>query len=130
MSNFTQAKSHINYLPRANNSLFLSSPVISKYEIQGIDNGWYVANVKYFNLSSGTISRYRLKVKVEYDRVTAIDFGNGGSVHSRYNSSKYFYSGGYWDFDKEYNNGIVSASTRVTILEAKSNMITFDIVIE
>jgi hypothetical protein len=96
----------------------------------GIDNGWYVANVKYFNVSSGTISRYRLKVKVEYDRVTAIDFGNGGSVHSGYNSSGYFYSGGYLNFDKDYNNSIVSASTRVTILEANSNMITFDIVIE
>jgi hypothetical protein len=130
LSNFTQAKSHINYLPRANNRLFLSSSVISKYGIQGIDNGWYVANVKYFNLSSGTISRYRLKVKVEYDRVTAIDFGNGGSVHSGYNSSGYFYSGGYLNFDKDYNNSIVSASTRVTILEANSNMITFDIVIE
>lgn len=96
----------------------------------GIDNGWYVANVKYFNLSSGTISRYRLKVKVEYDRVTAIDFGNDGSVHTGYNSSGYFYSGGYLNFDKDYNNEIVAASTRVTILEANSNMITFDIVIE
>ena len=130
LANFTQAKSHIYNLPKANKSLFVSSHVISKYGTQGIDNGWYLANVKYYNYSSGTFSKYRLKVRVEYDRVTAIDFGNGGSVHSGYNSSGYFYSGGNLYFDKDYNNNIVSASTKVTVLEANSNMITFDIVIE
>ncbi len=65
----------------------LNKKLLSEY---GIDNGWYIATVKYHNMNSGTFSRYRLKVKVEYDRVTAIDFGNGGSVHSGYNSSGYF----------------------------------------
>ena len=95
-----------------------------------IDNGWYVATVKYHNFNSGTYSRYRLKVKVEYDRVTAIDFGNGGSVHSGYNSSGYFFSGGYLSLDKDYNGEIISASAKVKIIEANSNLITFDIIIE
>jgi hypothetical protein len=86
--------------------------------------------VKYHNFNSGTYSRYRLKVKVEYDRVTAIDFGNGGSVHSGYNSSGYFYSGGYLSLDKNYNGEIISASAKVKIIEANSNLITFDIIIE
>jgi hypothetical protein len=108
-------------IPQLNNKLS------SEY---GIDNGWYVATVKYHNFNSGTFSRYRLKVKVEYDRVTAIDFGNGGSVHSGYNSSGYFYSGGYLSFDKDYNGEITSASAKVKIIEANSNLITFDITIE
>jgi len=80
-----------------------------------------VAKVKYNNYSSGTISKYRLKVIVEYDRVAAIDFGNDGSVHSGNNSSGYFYSGVNLNFSNDYNNSIGSASTRVTVLEANSN---------
>ena len=62
-----------------------SKPVLTK----SIDDGWYKAIVM-----TG-YSKYRLNVKVEYDRVVAIDFGNGGSVHTGMNNEGYTYGGGY-----------------------------------
>ena len=56
---------------------------------KAIDDGWYSAIVK-----TG-YSKYRLNVKVQYDRVIAIDFGNGGSVHTGVNNEDYIYGGGY-----------------------------------
>ncbi|MFD2246652.1 hypothetical protein [Pontibacter ruber] len=93
----------------------------------GIENGWYKATVKYYNYNTYTRSTYTLSVKVEYDRVTAIDFGNGGSVHSGYNNSGYLYTGGTLYYQTDYTTGeITSATGRVTITEGNSS-ITYDI---
>lgn len=81
----------------------------------GISDGWYEATVKYSNSNTYTRSTYTLNVQVEADRVVKIDFGNGGSVHSGYNNSGYYYSGGYLDFQYDYNRNIVGATTRVTV---------------
>ena len=54
--------------------------------VGGIENGWYQATVQYNNYKTGTNSTYTLNVKVEYNNVTVIDFGNGGSVHTGYNN--------------------------------------------
>lgn len=59
-----------------------------------IDDGWYSAIVKYMNPGTYTTSRYRLNVKVQYDRVVAIDFGNGGTLHAGMNNEGYLYTGG------------------------------------
>jgi len=66
--------------------------------LSAISNGWYNATVKYYNPNTDTQSTYSLSVRVENDAVTAIDFGNGGSVHSGYNNSGYSYSGGRLTF--------------------------------
>ena len=87
-----------------------------------IENGWYTATVKYFNSSTYTRSTYTLNVRVENDRVTAIDFGNGGSVHSGYNNSGYFYSGGYLYFETDINSNIVAATTKVTVTKNGSSV--------
>ena len=104
--------------------------VTSDFSYRGIENGWYQATVKCVNYSTYNRSTYTLNVKVEYDRVTEIDFGNGGSVHSGYNNSGYFYSGGYLNMERDYDYNIVAATTKVTITEENSNIITFDIRIE
>src|SRR4051812_34781858 len=81
----------------------------------GIKDGWYNATVKYTNYSTGTNSSYSLDVKVEYGKVSIIDFGNGGSIHSGYNNEGYIYSGGYVSLETDYNGNIVAATTTVTV---------------
>ncbi len=95
----------------------------------GIDNGWYKAIVVYFSYSTYTKSTYKLDVKVEYDKVTVIDFGNNGYIHSGYNSDGYIYTGGYLSFDRDYDGNIISASTKVTLTTSSGTMVTFDIYI-
>jgi hypothetical protein len=97
--------------------------------IDGIEDGWYRATVVYFNTSTYTRSTYTLNVKVEWDRVVAIDFGNGGSVHSGYNSSGYIYGGGYLYFSRDYDYNIISATATVTVTDG-SDYSTFNITIE
>lgn len=64
----------------------VSKPISAK----SIDDGWYSAIVK-----TDLNAKYRLNVKVQYNNVVTIDFGNGGSVHSGFNNEGYIYSGGY-----------------------------------
>lgn len=80
-----------------------------------IEDGWYNATVKYSNYSTGTNATYSLKVKVNYGKVSIIDFGNGGSVHNGYNNEGYFYSGGYLSFETDYDGNTVAATTTVNI---------------
>lgn len=96
---------------------------------QGIKNGWYQATVKYFNSNTYTRSTYTLNVEVEYNRVVKIDFGNGGSVHSGYNNSDYYYSGGQLMFQYDYNRNIIGATTRVTVQKGNAYL-TYDIELE
>jgi len=106
--------------------VFLDSSEIS---VEAIDNGWYDAAVSYYNASTYQRSNYTLSVKVEYDRVTAIDFGNGGSVHSGFNNSGYTYSGGSLSMKRDYQGNLVGATTRVSVSDS-SGIRTFDISIE
>lgn len=82
---------------------------------QNIENGWYEAVVSYYNPKTYQRSNYTLSVKVEYNRVTVIDFGNGGSIHSGYNNSGYTYYGGSLSFQKDFNGQITSATTQVSV---------------
>jgi hypothetical protein len=68
-------------------------------------------------------------VKVEYDRVTAIDFGNGGSVHSGFNNSGYTYSGGSLSMKRDYQGNLVGATKRVSVSDSNGTR-TSDISIE
>ncbi len=95
----------------------------------GIENGWYEATVKYSNYKTGTYATYTLNVKVEYGSVTKIDFGNGGSVHTGYNSEGYLYTGGYLSYKRNINGDIVAATTTVSISDT-NGMRNFEIRIE
>lgn len=91
-----------------------------------IEDGWYEATIKYSNSNTYTRSTYTLNVQVQSDRVVRIDFGNGGSVHSGYNNSGYYYSGGYLNFSYDFNGNIVGATTRVTVQRGTAYL-TYDV---
>lgn len=94
-----------------------SSSLVSFKNTQNIENGWYEASVGYFNTKTSQRSNYQLDVKVESNRVTVINFGNGGSVHSGFNNSGYTYFGGTLNFQKDFNGQITSATTQVSIVD-------------
>lgn len=71
--------------------LLLSLFTLLPMQVQGqfvsynqIENGKYEA-VIYYSSTTGQKSTYELVVTVTNDVVTAIHFGNGGSVHSGFN---------------------------------------------
>ncbi len=103
--------------------------VESSSVVGGIENGWYQATVQYSNSNTGTNSTYTLNVKVEYNRVVKIDFGNGGSVHTGFNNEGYIYSGGYLYFSTDYKGNISSANATVTVSDS-NGMKYFKITIE
>lgn len=96
----------------------------------GIKDGWYVATVQYTNYATYTNATYSLNVYVEYNKVSTIDFGNGGSVHDGYNNEGYTYSGGYLNYQYQYGTmNIISATTSVTVYD-KNGTRSYRITIE
>lgn len=95
----------------------------------GIKDGWYSATVEYTNYNTGTHATYTLNVKVEYNSVVKIDFGNGGSVHTGYNNEGYVYSGGDLYFKKDYYGNINAATATVSISDTNGIRV-FEIEIE
>lgn len=83
-----------------------------------LENGWYNATVQYSNYATGTNAKYTLSVKVEYDKVTIIDFGNGGSVHTGYNNEGYIFSGGYLKIEKDFSGNTIAAITTVSVSDS------------
>lgn len=79
-----------------------------------IENGKYEA-VIYYSSTTGQKSAYELVVTVTNDIVTAIHFGNGGSVHSGFNNEGYTYSGGHLSFSRDHHGNITGASTTVKV---------------
>lgn len=88
--------------------------------------GWYNATV-YYKSSTGQKSTYTLNVQVSNDAVIAINFGNGGSVHTGYNNEGYSYSGGSLSFSQDYNGNITGASTTVQIRYSNGTVELFQI---
>ena len=88
--------------------------------------GGYNATV-YYKSSTGQKSTYTLNVQVSNDAVIAINFGNGGSVHTGYNNEGYSYSGGSLSFSQDYNGNITGASTTVQIRYSNGTVELFQI---
>ncbi len=102
----------------------------SKVSAQEIEDGWYKATVKYSNYMTYTFETYKLRVKVKYDKVVEISFGEGGSIHSGYNNEGYTYSGGTLYPEKDYRGVIISAEASVNIYESNGTVRNFKIKIE
>jgi len=117
------------FVLEAQSQTFLNYKNASEIFVEVIDNGWYEATVSYYNPSTYQRSNYSLSVNVEYDRVTVIDFGNGGSIHSGFNNSGYSYYGGNLTMKKDYKGNIESATTRVSVTDSNGTR-TFDITIQ
>jgi hypothetical protein len=90
-----------------------------------LDEGWYKADIKYTCNSTNTSSDYVLKVYVSGDRVTKIDFGNGGSVHTGYNSEGYKYTGGGLNFEKGTSGKFKSVTTIVKVTSATGTSVKY-----
>ncbi|MCG2590639.1 hypothetical protein [Rhodohalobacter sulfatireducens] len=96
--------------------------------IQKIEDGWYTSTVKSLNLNTYRRSIYLLNVRIENNRVTAIDFGNGEILHVGQNNSGYQYSDGYLSVDKGYKNShIIGVSGQVRISWNTGTVIIYDI---
>ena len=80
-----------------------------------LESDWYQATVTYYNPRTETKSKYNLGVRVHNDRIVAISFGDGGSIHTGANNSGYTYSGGDLIFRENMNGDIVSADTTAKI---------------
>lgn len=107
-----------------------TTPRVEHTNAASIDDGWYEATVKYHNFSTYEKATYTLNVKVKYGKIVAIDFGNGGSVHSGYNDSGYYWSGGYLSESRDWNTGVVtSASATVNVNYDNGTMTKFYILI-
>ena len=106
---------------------FLEANIV---KLENIDNGWYTAKVKYYNSKTYHNATYTLDVKVDYNTVTTIDFGDGGSIHSGYNNSGYLYGGGYLFMERDYNGNVIAATTKVTVSFNDGSLRTYDIRIE
>jgi hypothetical protein len=122
------------FLQLASHKTALSADERSKQNLDNIqallENGWYKATVDYFNYATGHMVEYILNVYVESNRVTKIDFGNGGSVHNGYNSSGYYYEGGRLKFQLNFSNQIIKATTTVTISMANGDIREYTITIK
>ena len=116
-------------VPSQSLPVFTNDTNVNSSYANGINDGWYEAMVDYTNYKTGTVATYTLNVKVEYETVEIIDFGNGGSVHSGYNHEGYVYSGGDLDYETDYSGNIVAATTTVTVSD-HNGMRTFEISIE
>jgi hypothetical protein len=89
---------------------------------QSLDHGLYMAKVYYNNSNTLTRSKYTLDVSVDDNRVIAVKFDDGGSVHAGINSSGYTYSGGHLDLDHDINGEITRATTTVKIRTRSANL--------
>jgi hypothetical protein len=99
----------------ASSSLLAQFVEYTPYQSQSIKNAWYESTIKYWNLKTNTQATYTLNVKVESNRVTKIDLGDNGSLHSGMNNEGYIYSGGNLFFELDSNNNVKAATTTVTI---------------
>lgn len=97
---------------------------VINYSQNVLEDGTYSAIVEYYNPKTYQNSRYQLQVTVSSDRVIAIHFGNGGSLHSGSNNSEYRYQGGVLSFSTDYNGNITSAQASVSIYYSNTNSTT------
>ena len=101
-------------------------PVVNKK----LKDGWYKSSVTYVNPKTYYKAKYTLNVKVSFNRVVEISFGNDGSVHAGYNHSGYNYIGGDLKYTHDSDGDITSATTQVNIVEQGPNTKTFYISLE
>src|SRR5258708_5057537 len=62
-----------------------------------LTDGWYYAEVAYYNYATYLSADYTLKVKVKDGMVIIIYLNNGGILHWGINNENYLYTGGKLD---------------------------------
>ena len=91
--------------------------------------GWIPATIHYRS-HTGHKATYTLDVAIRDYRVVAIDFGNGGSVHTGPNNSGYIYQGGELQMSQDMYGNITSLYTTVQVTYQNGGWQVFNIHIE
>jgi hypothetical protein len=86
---------------------------------QSISDGRYNALVNYYNSATGKRAEYTLQVQVQNDRVTAIYFSDGGSIHTGPNNHDYQWTGGYLVYEYDQNGAVEFAFAEVVLEDSK-----------
>ena len=83
-------------------------------------DGWYYAQVAYYNYATYISADYTLKLKVKDGIVIIIILNNGGVIHNRINNEGYLYTGGKLDVSKDKKTGKLEYTTLVSISNGRS----------
>ncbi|MGZ3749868.1 MAG: hypothetical protein ACXVB0_10855 [Mucilaginibacter sp.] len=83
-------------------------------------DGYYYADVAYYNYATYTSADYNLKVKVKDGVVIVIYLNNGGVVHYGINNEDYLYTGGKLEINKDKKTGELQYSSQVSISNGRS----------
>ena len=87
---------------------------------KSLTDGWYYAEVAYYNYATYLSADYTLKVKVKDGMVIIIYLNNGGNVHWGINSENYLYTGGKLDVKKDKKSQKLEYTTQVSVSNGRS----------
>lgn len=79
-----------------------------------LDDGVYELKVEYKSHTTHS-TQYVLDVCIQNDTITAIYFGNGGSVHRGHNNGGYIWNGGGIRWSTDYYGNIISGYAIVQV---------------
>jgi hypothetical protein len=85
-----------------------------------LTDGWYYAEVAYYNYATYLSADYTLKVKVKDGMVIIIYLNNGGILHWGINNEGYLYTGGKLDVKEDKKSQKLQYTTQVSISNGRS----------
>ena len=85
-----------------------------------LTDGWYYAEVAYYNYATYLSADYTLKVKVKDGMVIIIYLNNGGTLHWGINNEGYLYTGGKLDVKEDKKSQKLQYTTQVSISNGRS----------
>lgn len=95
---------------------------------QKIEDGWYTASAVNFDSITSTRIANTFFVRIESNRITAIDFRNGTILHAGIQNSGYIFSGGYLSHDRAFNSShIIGVSGKVIVSYRDGRVIKYEI---
>jgi hypothetical protein len=102
--------------------------VVASPSPTAVKDGWYNASVQYRDSRVRGPQFYKLNVRIESDRIVAIDLGNGETVHAGANNSGYTYSGGRITTEKDWTTGrVMLVKSIVKVVAKDGHTLKFDI---
>src|SRR6202000_2727217 len=103
--------------------LLLIVPIINVKAVpfqKTLPDGWYYAQVAYYNYATYVSADYNLKVKVKDGIVTVMHLNDGGVVQNGINNEGYQYTGGKIEANKEKKTGKVEYTAQISISNGRS----------
>ena len=103
--------------------LFLVAPMVRSNAVpvqKTLSDGWYYAQVAYYNYATYVSADYNLKVKVKDGMITVIHLNDGGLVHNGINNEGYQYTGGKVEVVKGKKTEQVEYTAQISISNGRS----------